>query len=62
MNHKQTIVHPGQRVIGTDGKVHTVAFERDGLVWVYGETAPITVSNDAWGWEHDQTQGLPFIL
>jgi hypothetical protein len=60
MNTKQTIVHPGQRVIASDGKVYTVAHVRNGEVWAYGYQCleRITVSNDAWGGEHDQTQGL----
>ena len=35
MTTKQTIVHSGQRVIATDGKVYTVAFVRNGQVWAY---------------------------
>mgnify|MGYP001617172143 CR=1 FL=1 len=60
MTNKQTIVHSGQRVIATDGKVYTVAFTRNGQVWAYGYQClyRITVSNDAWGSEHDQEIGF----
>ena len=60
MADKQTIVHSGQRVIATDGKIYTVAYERKGIVWAYGDGCyvPITVSNDAWGGEHDQEIGI----
>ena len=61
MTTKQTIVHPGQKVIGTDGKVHIVAhIAKNGQVWAYGYQCleRITVNNDAWGGENDQTQGI----
>lgn len=54
---KRIIVFPGQKVIASDGKVHTVAFVNCGQVYAFGLNSlpkPITVATDAWGWEHDQ--------
>lgn len=57
---KQIIVHSGQRVIGTDGKVHTVAYVRNGNVWAYSNRGfvLIRVVSDAWGSEYDQEIGI----
>ncbi len=54
---KRVFVFPGQRVIATDGQVHTVAFVNHGQVFAFGKNGlpvPIIVSTDAWGGEHDQ--------
>lgn len=54
---KQIIVFPGQKVIASDGRVHTVAFCNCGQVYAFGLNGlpePITVATDAWGGEHDQ--------
>jgi hypothetical protein len=61
MKFAVVIVHPGQRVIATDGKAYTVAFEHDGKVFAHGPTGEpyrITVCGDCWGGEHDQTIGM----
>ena len=58
---RRSIVHPGQRVITTEGKTETVALVDQGKVYVFaseGWLKAVTVVGDAWGGEHDQTQGL----
>ncbi len=58
---RNTFVYPGSKVITTSGKVVTVAFVRDGEVWVFSERGvPVqaTVCNDAWGGEADQSIGV----
>jgi hypothetical protein len=57
MTERQIVVYPGQRVIGTDGKVHTVAYTKDGQVFST-EAQPIQVCGDAWGGEYDQEIGI----
>lgn len=60
-NHKRVIVFPGQKIIATDGKVHTVAFVNCGQVYGFGLNGlpePITVVGDAFGGEFDQLLGL----
>lgn len=55
--NKRVIVFAGQRVIGTDGQVHVVAFVNHGQVFGFGRNGlpvPIVVSTDAWGGEFDQ--------
>jgi hypothetical protein len=59
---KALAVHPGQRVLTTQGTTRTVAFtSRGGQIYAYGLDGglePISVVCDAWGGEHDQTLGL----
>lgn len=58
---RNTFVYPGSRVITTAGKVVTVAFVRNGEVWVFGERGfpvRVTVCGDAFGGEHDQSMGI----
>ena len=59
---KKVIVFPGQKVIATDGKTHTVAFINYVQVYAFAEHAPkpIKVVADAWGGEHDQELVLIF--
>lgn len=58
---KRIIVFPGQKVIASDGRVHTVAFVNCGQVYAFGLNGlpePITVVGDAFGGEHFQDIGL----
>lgn len=58
---KQIVVHPGQKVIGKDGRTHIVALVLHGKVYVHsrdGWLVAIEVCGDAWGGEHDQEIGL----
>lgn len=58
MTYRQSIVHPGQRVLTTDGIAATVAFVYDGKVFVYGKLDPVEIVGDCWGGEYDQELGL----
>lgn len=54
---KQIVIYPGQKVIATDGKVHTVLTVLAGAV--IDECGQIiVVVSDAWGGENDQEIGL----
>lgn len=55
------IIHPGQRIITTEGKSEIVAFVLFGQAFVYqpnGHFKLVEVCGDAWGGEHDQEIGL----
>lgn len=59
--NKRLVVFPGQRVICTDGKTHTVAYQSHGQVFVFGANGmpvPAKPVTDAWGGEHDMELGL----
>jgi hypothetical protein len=57
---RQIVVHPGQRVIDTQGRTVIVAYVHTDGVWAYwnGEIVLVQVTGDAWGGEHDQEIGL----
>ena len=58
---RRSICYPGQKVITTEGRTEIVAFVLYDAVFVYqpnGHFRMIEVVGDAWGGEHDQTQGL----
>jgi hypothetical protein len=58
---RRAIVHPGQKVVTTEGKTEIVAAIFHGIVYVYGPDGwlrSVRVVGDAWGGEHDQEIGL----
>lgn len=58
---RRTVLHPGQRIVSTEGRNEIVAFVLYGQAFVYqphGRFRLVEVCGDAWGGETDQEQGL----
>lgn len=61
MSKRQIVVHPGQKVVTTEGRTETVAYMLRDIVYVHsvgGWLKAVRIVGDAWGGEADQTQGL----
>lgn len=58
---RRSIVHPGQRVVTSEGRTEIVAMVLQGKVYVYsidGWLKAVQVCGDAFGGEFDQELGL----